>query len=127
MSKVISNDEETQQPESAEEPTKTSVAPSLATLIKLVSEKLDADIYLYSGMIDRDGAAKFIEIAEQHKHRTNGILILTTFGGTADAAYKIARHFKRIYEKFILYVFGPCKSAGTLLALGADEIVMSSV
>lgn len=50
---------------------------------------------------------------------------MSTFGGNADAAYIIARHIKRTYKKFILYVFGYCKSAGTLFALGADEIIMS--
>jgi hypothetical protein len=53
------------------------------------------------------------------------LLILTTNGGDADAAYKIARHLKRCYDTFTLAVFGMCKSAGTILALGADEIVMS--
>jgi len=41
------------------------------------------------------------------------------------SAYQIARTFKRNYKKFILYVFGKCKSAGTLIAVGANEIVMS--
>ena len=50
---------------------------------------------------------------------------MLTDGGSPDAGYRIARLLKKKYEKFILYVFGYCKSAGTLVAVGADEIVMS--
>ncbi len=130
MSKVLTEDQA--QPPDVKTPEVKSAGeeqptPSLDSLIKAVSDKLDADIYLYSGSIERDGAARFIDVAEEHKSRNNCILILTTYGGTADAAYKVVRHLKRTYQRFILFVFGPCKSAGTLLALGADEIVMSSV
>ena len=94
-------------------------------IVGKVSAAQKADIYLYSGLIDSDGADKFIEIAEQYRSKENVIIILTTHGGQADAAYKIARYFKRTYQRFTLCVFGPCKSAGTLLALGADSVVMS--
>jgi len=57
--------------------------------------------------------------------RENCVLILTTSGGDADAAFIIARQLKRVYTRFYLFVFGRCKSAGTLVAAGADEIVMS--
>lgn len=126
MSKVATEDQ-AQPPEVKSEPEKDQPVPSLDSLIKALSDKQDADIYLYSGLIEKDGAARFIEVAEQYKNKNNCILILTTYGGTADAAYKIVRHLKRTYQRFILYVCGPCKSAGTLLALGADEIVMSGV
>lgn len=86
---------------------------------------MEADVYLYSGLIDSDGAVRFIEEVEANKSRDNAALVLTSYGGTADGAYKIARHLNRRYKKFTLYVFGPCKSAATLVALAADEIVMS--
>ena len=111
--------------ELAEQPERELEAASVNMLEKL-SATLNADFYLYSGVIDRDGANKFIDLVEQSKsHRDNVALILTTNGGTADAAYRVTRYLKRSYKKFALYVLGPCKSAGTLLALGADEIVMS--
>jgi len=34
---------------------------------------------------------------------------------------------KKKYSNFCLAVIGECKSAGTLLALGADEIMMGSL
>lgn len=94
-------------------------------IFDLVSTGLSADIFLYSGELIRDGADSFIELVESSRSNDNVVLILATPGGDADAAYIIARYLKRTYRKFILCVFGYCKSAGTLLALGADEIIMS--
>lgn len=91
----------------------------------VVSDKLDADIFLLSGPIYRPTSELFLQVARGATGRENAALILTTPGGDADAAYKIARYLKRFYGGFYLYVFGACKSAGTILALGADKIVMS--
>ena len=49
MSKVISNEEQTQQTSTNADVDKEKVLPSLAKLLKAVSEKLDADMFLYSG------------------------------------------------------------------------------
>jgi Serine dehydrogenase proteinase len=92
---------------------------------KAVSDALAADLFLYSGEIERDLVETFIQEAESAASRENAVLILCTFGGVADAAYILARFLKRRYQKFTLYIFGYCKSAGTIIALGADEIVMS--
>ena len=100
---------------------------SLDEALEQVAEKYDADIYLYSGPIFRQHADKLketVDINQSHK-RSNAVLILSTYGGDADAAYIIARKLKLYYDNFILFVFGFCKSAGTLIALGADKIVMS--
>lgn len=94
-------------------------------LFKELSDLLDADIFLYSGPVERPVANLFLDVAAGANKRSNAVLILCTYGGDADAAYIIARFLKRTYKKFTLYVFGYCKSAGTLIALGADEIVMS--
>ncbi|NJL78192.1 MAG: SppA protein [Richelia sp. SM2_1_7] len=76
-------------------------------------------------MTDLNADTLINEIKETSPKRDNIVLILTTYGGDPDAAFRIARYIKRKYQKFTLFVFGSCKSAGTLLALGADEIVMS--
>lgn len=64
------------------------------------------------------------EPVTKHRSRKNVILILATYGGDPHAAYRVARFLQDHYERFSLYVFGFCKSAGTLLALGANNIVM---
>jgi hypothetical protein len=95
------------------------------TLFKELSDELEADLFVYSGPIERAQAGMFVEIVEANKHQKNLALVICTLGGDADAAYIMARFARSAYEKFILFVFGHCKSAGTLIALGADEIVMS--
>jgi ClpP class serine protease len=59
------------------------------------------------------------------KRRKNAILILVTEGGDPDAAYRIARCFQEHYELFTCIVPGYCKSAGTLITIGAHELVMT--
>lgn len=53
------------------------------------------------------------------------LLYLTTYGGDAKVAYRICRYLQKRYASFSVYIHTFCKSAGTLLALGADEIIMS--
>ncbi len=91
-----------------------------------LSTNLQADIFLLSGEISDSTADQLIHEARDIQERQeNIVLILTTFGGDADAAFRIMRFLQRKYEKITLYIFGSCKSAGTLMALGAHEIVMS--
>jgi membrane-bound ClpP family serine protease len=52
------------------------------------------------------------------------VLILDSFGGSALAAYRIATLFQRNAKSFTVVVPRIAKSAATLLALGADEIIL---
>jgi hypothetical protein len=88
-----------------------------------VADELDADVLLYTGPVDRPYDRKVFSCCGQNR-RTNVLVILITFGGDAHAAYRIARYLQRKYEKFFLMIPGICKSAGTVLALGAHQIVM---
>ncbi len=98
----------------------------LALAVGKVARSIDADIFIVSAGISDKCGNRFIEAVKSiHKKRANAALILTTNGGSADAAYQMARCIKKHYKKMILYVFGYCKSAGTLIAIAADEIVMS--
>ena len=81
-------------------------------------------MFFVSASLDRSTAYRLYEAHKQSGHRKHCVLILTTSGGDADAAYLMARYLRRSYEKVTICVFGYCKSAGTLLALGAHEIVM---
>jgi len=88
-------------------------------------EKNDADYYLLSATIDDSTADQFINMLRDNiDKRKNCVLILTTYGGDPDAGYRIVRAIHRCYKKVIFNVFGSCKSTGTLMTLGADEIVM---
>ena len=98
---------------------------SLVSVAEDLAEQLDADIILYNGPIERPFDTEFIDICLEERIRDNVILILVTQGGDADAAYRIGRYLQRTYKHFTLYVSGYCKSAGTLIATGAHELVIS--
>ncbi|WP_434684969.1 SDH family Clp fold serine proteinase [Pseudanabaena minima] len=106
----------------------TKVPEVVQICIQSVIDELDADAFLYSADISEENADKLIQtIRDQSPKRENVVLILSTYGGDPDAAYRIARILKQAYKKFTLVVFGYCKSAGTLVAIAADEIVMSDM
>ena len=93
-----------------------------------LEKKYDADVFMHSGYILDEGPVKIMSEISKTKllpnSRKNALLILTTLGGYAEPAYQIANIFQRKYEKF--YVYNPyyCKSAGTLLCLGANKLIM---
>lgn len=98
----------------------------LNELVKMLSSTMQADIFLFSATIVNQTADRLIQAARKiPKRQKNVVLILTTYGGDADAAFRIMSFLQRKYEKITLFVFGYCKSAGTLMALGAHQIVMS--
>lgn len=98
----------------------------LNELVSSLSGTMQADIFLFSAAVSNHTADRLIQAAREiPKRQKNAGLILTTYGGDADAGFRIMRFLQRKYEKITLFVFGYCKRAGTLMALGADEIVMS--
>ncbi|OHV70761.1 hypothetical protein LCM4577_00860 [Mesorhizobium sp. LCM 4577] len=90
-----------------------------------VGEEENADIYLYFGDIDDEGFRQLHSKSREGRH-SRAILILTTNGGDASVAYRIARQFHQRYERFTIYVPNYCRSAGTILALGAHDLIMNS-
>lgn len=84
----------------------------------------DADILLYNDKILRSRCTRLLDMCENRKRRKNVILFLTTSGGDGNVAYRIARCLQEKYEKFTIIVPGYCKSAGTIIAIGANEIVL---
>lgn len=91
-----------------------------------VAKALDADVLLCNGPIREPLDQVTIDnIRKLRSRRPNALLVLTTLGGSPDAGYRIARCFQRSYRRFSVCVDGPCASAGTLITLGANEVVMS--
>ena len=95
----------------------------LDSIIGEASNKFNADIIIYSGEITLDGAEQVVDITAT-PDLDNVLFILCTPGGDPNAAFKIARRLQEKYKKFTLYVHGYCKSAGTFIAIGSDEIIM---
>ena len=90
-----------------------------------VAAAADADVLLLNGPMARPLDFQIIDLCASRARRANVILVLVTEGGDADPAYRIARCLQEHYDRFSLFVSGYCKSAGTLVALGAHEIVIT--
>src|SRR5262245_61647528 len=90
-------------------------------------ERANSDLYVFSGEIRRTSASDLLQtILRKSPRRPKATLFLTTYGGDPHAAYRIARTLRRLYSCVRLLIVGPCKSAGTLMALGADELAFGA-
>ncbi len=91
-----------------------------------VEEAEDADVILYSGGIYPPADERVLDNC-YFKYRPNVILMLTTLGGSPDTAYRIARFIRNAYKggRFTVFLTGACKSAGTLIALACDRLIMA--
>lgn len=99
-------------------------APTPVDVANLIASKTDTDILLINGPINRHFDHSVIAGCSRRRRRKNILVLLVTSGGAADAAFRIARCFQEMYERFTAFVPGYCKSAGTLLVLGAHELVI---
>lgn len=84
--------------------------------------KIDADVFLFNSELWGTRDFDLINLIAAQRSRPKALLILVTHGGDPDSAYRIARYFQESYESLTVLVAGRCKSAGTLIALGASEL-----
>jgi hypothetical protein len=98
--------------------------PTIESVCDKISRSRKQDIYLYNGPIDDEHFGSLVIASRKNKY-DSALLILCTLGGEANSAYRIARFLQRSYSSFTVYVPSYCKSAGTLLALGATDLIMS--
>ena len=91
----------------------------------LVAKEAQADVLFLNGQIEDQIGLMVVNICERRRRRENVIFMLVTEGGSADAAYRIARCLQSLYQRFVFFVTGYCKSAGTLVGLGAHELVVA--
>jgi hypothetical protein len=87
--------------------------------------KIDMDVFLFNGGVARGRDLECIEHAFRQKARNRALLVPVTNGGDPDAAYKVARYLQDKYDNFTALISGLCKSAGTLMALGATELAFT--
>jgi hypothetical protein len=99
-----------------------------------LAEEHNADLITYFGPVRTPGDRELLSQIEARKLRPNVIFWLATFGGDPHAAYRISRTLQRHYRTapdsgdrgtFTVFVDTICKSAGTIIVLGADRLVMS--
>jgi hypothetical protein len=99
-------------------------AKKMQELAEKVAAERNADVILYSGPVGEPNDHNMVDQCMKRRRRPNAVLILTTYGGDANAAYRIARCLQHNYTEFSVIVAGFCKSAGTLLLVGAHRLVM---
>jgi hypothetical protein len=88
----------------------------------------DVDYILYAGPMDFAGYDHLTTILDDRgrSQAEKLCLVLVTYGGDANASYRIARALGHHYpQDFRLFVPDVCKSAGTLVTLGASELIIS--
>lgn len=86
--------------------------------------RYDGDVYLYYGDINRLGYGRISDILETKAVLTeHACLILVTYGGDPDAGYRIARALHHYYRKLDILIPDVCKSAGTLICIGASGLI----
>ena len=89
----------------------------------------DCRYYIYIGEINDTGyelvyKAINSEPDPDDDRNNTAFLTLITNGGSANAAYKIARAFQSNFAEFIVHVPTRCKSAGTIIAIGSNQLVI---
>lgn len=97
----------------------------IAALAVNASAKLDSDLLFinhYVGM-SLDRKVHYAAVRQQAT-KDNLLLILVTEGGDAHAGYRCMRFLQSIYKNITIVVPGWCKSAGTLMCTGANQLQM---
>jgi hypothetical protein len=94
----------------------------LEDAVKECTVDREADMFSYSGPIAPGSVGKFMQLALEHKQHKNLVLAITTYGGDAHSAYRLARFFQGFYHNIRVIIIGPCKSAGTLVCICANEL-----
>lgn len=100
-------------------------------LIRDIQKKTGRKLICYvcsaDTLIDRDDTLGFADLLHNIDSNKDLDLLLHTGGGDIDAAEKLISMVRTVVQEGYLRVIVPdfAKSAGTLMALGADSIVMS--
>ena len=98
-------------------------APDMKALSSAVADSEDADVILLNMDIFSPIDWMFINLVKARSiRRKNVVLILVTEGGDANAAFRMMRYLQQSYDRITVAVSGWCKSAGTLMAIGANVI-----
>jgi hypothetical protein len=98
------------------------ISPEAMEVAARISEAENSEVYLYNGPINDRGLGALV--SELSFKRKSALVILVTYGGSANSGYRIARLFQSVYESFAIFVPSYCKSAGTLIATGANRLII---
>lgn len=83
------------------------------------------DLIIINSPINAPLCIKLADKVESLENKSdNCSVFLTTFGGDPDEAFKIGRYLQCHYSYIRLVVGSYCKSAGTLIAISANELIV---
>ncbi len=89
----------------------------------------EIDTIYYIGEISRSGYTQITKTCKQLKTQADNkkaVLFLLTFGGNPHMGFRIARALQHYYsEGFSVVIPSSCKSAGTLISIGAKELIIA--
>ncbi|MCL2892499.1 SDH family Clp fold serine proteinase [Brenneria tiliae] len=91
----------------------------------------NTDVYVYIGDVHRDGHLDVTNVIKKRKDvhglKDNVLFCVATYGGDPSAGYRIGRALQHNYKNITLLVVGPCKSAGTLIAVAAHKLIIGDM
>ena len=93
---------------------------------RLLEADSTRDHILISSKIHRDLHVKLSRLLDEKKAHDSCTIYMTTRGGDPNAGYRIARCLRHHYDHVRLVVPSLCKSAGTLIAIGADDLAIEA-
>jgi len=102
------------------------VSKDITKIADDIAIERDADIFILNGGISPKLEGRVCSELQKRIKRRNVIVLIVTEGGSADAGFRIGRHFQENYEKLTAVVAGWCKSAGTLICIASDKIVIGN-
>jgi hypothetical protein len=83
------------------------------------------DAIIMNGLIEEELFAQLTKVVGEGKKSENAVLALVTYGGQANAAYRISRLLQGMYNDLVIFVPSLCKSAGTLIATAGSKLIIS--
>lgn len=84
------------------------------------------DVITYAGEVSSTGYEMICDALETKKS-SNALIVLCTPGGDPHAGFRIARALQHAYDKFDALVPRYCKSAGTLILVGASKLYLDDM
>ncbi len=99
----------------------------MTAAVSAACEQEQSDLILFnSGMEPRVSDLLRAQLESRGSMRPKATIILVSAGGLADEAYRCARLLQSAYSHICVCVPGWCKSAGTLFAIGAHELIIGT-
>ena len=89
--------------------------------------QMGRDLIIISRAIDRSLHYDLSRELQKRKQSNNCTVFLTTRGGDPDGGYRIGRCLRHYYDHIRLVVPSYCKSAGTLVAIAANELAIGDL